>query len=161
MANHKSYYELLKDPRWQRKRLEVMQRDEFRCAECGNHVKTLNVHHIRYRRGKKPWEYDDGDLVTLCEDCHKQQTKLRERLEATLDPSMLGHLVGYATGLQFSREETDAALIESYEEAVGFVAGTALPRGSEDRLIDTLLRVGCVLTRESYKTLVRAEMQRG
>lgn len=33
----------------------------------------LNVHHKYYVRGKKPWEYDDDTLVTLCADCHKKR----------------------------------------------------------------------------------------
>lgn len=64
------YRELLKDGRWQRRRLEIMQRDDFKCRECGM-TNDLNVHHIRYVPGRKPWEYDDGDLVTLCGNCHK------------------------------------------------------------------------------------------
>jgi hypothetical protein len=64
------YHELLKDGRWQRKRLEIMQRDDFKCRECGT-TNDLNVHHIRYIAGRKPWEYDNGDLVTLCGSCHK------------------------------------------------------------------------------------------
>ena len=33
----------------------------------------LNVHHKYYVREKKPWEYDDDALVTLCADCHKKR----------------------------------------------------------------------------------------
>ena len=33
----------------------------------------LNVHHKYYVRGKKPWEYYDDALVTLCADCHKKR----------------------------------------------------------------------------------------
>lgn len=71
----KSYWQKLKDPKWQKKRLEIMQRDEFTCQACFEKDKTLNVHHRLYRKGKSPWEYDDCDLVTLCEDCHSKVTK--------------------------------------------------------------------------------------
>lgn len=71
------YRELLKDGRWQRKRLEIMQRDDFKCRECGT-TNDLNVHHIRYIDGRMPWEYDNGDLVTLCGKCHKE---LHEEIE--------------------------------------------------------------------------------
>ena len=70
------YHQLLKDGRWQRRRLEIMQRDDFKCRECGT-TNDLNVHHIRYIAGRKPWEYDDGDLVTLCGKCHN---KLHEEI---------------------------------------------------------------------------------
>lgn len=64
------YNELLKDPRWQRKRLEAMQADRFSCQICFRTEKTLNVHHKKYIPGTMPWEYDTRDLITLCEDCH-------------------------------------------------------------------------------------------
>jgi hypothetical protein len=67
-----SYSEKLKDPRWQRKRLEIMQRDEFRCVQCKDAESTLNVHHVYYRRGRDPWDYPNYLLVTLCEDCHSK-----------------------------------------------------------------------------------------
>lgn len=30
----------------------------------------LHVHHKYYIRGRKPWEYDDDALITLCNWCH-------------------------------------------------------------------------------------------
>ena len=30
----------------------------------------LNIHHKKYIKGRKPWEYEADSLVTLCEDCH-------------------------------------------------------------------------------------------
>jgi len=62
------YSELLKDPRWQRKRLEVLESDNFTCQWCGERTKTLHVHHFVYRG--LPWEIDPGDVATICEDCH-------------------------------------------------------------------------------------------
>lgn len=75
-----TYAEKLKDPRWQKKRLEIMQRDDFTCRDCGDTTKTLNVDHRFYRKGYDPWEYDDADLWTLCEDCHSLISKLRQQL---------------------------------------------------------------------------------
>lgn len=67
-----TYSEKLRDPRWQKKRLEIMSRDDFRCQACRSKEKTLNVHHRVYRKGKAPWEYEDDQLVTFCEDCHEK-----------------------------------------------------------------------------------------
>lgn len=72
------YHQLLKDGRWQRRRLEIMQRDDFKCTKCGT-TNDLNVHHLRYIDGRKPWEYEDADLVTLCGDCHKATHEEMER----------------------------------------------------------------------------------
>lgn len=66
-----NYSELLKDPRWQKKRLQIMDRDGWKCSLCENEDMTLNVHHLKY--SGKPWEADDSHLITLCEKCHKME----------------------------------------------------------------------------------------
>lgn len=64
----KTYLEKLKDPRWQKKRLEILERDEWTCRSCGNKKKTLHVHHQKYSR--YPWSINSDFLITYCEDCH-------------------------------------------------------------------------------------------
>jgi len=76
--NKLTYSEKLKDPRWQRKRLEIMQRDDFACRHCGNKEKTLNVHHLSYKAKTDVWDYEPDNLVTLCEICH-ENAHLKER----------------------------------------------------------------------------------
>jgi len=71
-----TYGDHLKDPRWQRKRLEIFQRDNFTCRHCSADDKPLNVHHIKYV-GNFPWETPDKYLITLCEDCHHIETDLK------------------------------------------------------------------------------------
>lgn len=46
---------------WKKKRFEILCRDRWKCVECGISDPTivLDVHHIRYLRGRKPWEYPD------------------------------------------------------------------------------------------------------
>lgn len=68
---YKTYYEKLKDPRWQKKRLEVMQFNEFCCEVCGNSESPLNVHHKEYFKGFEPWDYHIEQLSCLCESCHE------------------------------------------------------------------------------------------
>ena len=63
----------IKSPQWQRRRLEVMQRDDFTCQMCGEKENTLHVHHLRYVNGRNYWEYDDWELITLCEECHSAE----------------------------------------------------------------------------------------
>jgi hypothetical protein len=67
----KTYSEKLKDPRWQKIRLQIMGRDGFICTECGDDSSPLHVHHHYYEKGKAPWDYPDDALTTLCETCHK------------------------------------------------------------------------------------------
>lgn len=64
------YSELLRHPFWQRKRLEIFQRDDFTCKKCLATESNLQVHHIYYLTNHKPWEYPNEALITLCELCH-------------------------------------------------------------------------------------------
>jgi hypothetical protein len=66
----KTYSEKLKDPRWQKKRLEIFQRDDFTCTFCKSKHIELQVHHKEYEYGKEPWEYENDELETLCKECH-------------------------------------------------------------------------------------------
>lgn len=66
-----TYWQKLKDPRWQKKRLEVMQEKDFCCEVCGDAEETLNVHHKEYFKGLEPWEYGNNQLAVLCESCHE------------------------------------------------------------------------------------------
>lgn len=62
------YSDLLRDPRWQKKRLEILQRDNFTCKHCKDTETELHVHHEAYRGN--PWEIESDKLVTLCKHCH-------------------------------------------------------------------------------------------
>jgi RNA polymerase subunit RPABC4/transcription elongation factor Spt4 len=66
-----TYAEKLQDPRWQKKRTQVLNRDNFTCKLCGDTKETLDVHHHLYEKGKDPWEYSDDVLDTYCRKCHK------------------------------------------------------------------------------------------
>ena len=88
------YNELLRDPQWQRKRLEIMQRDDFQCCACGNTKETLNVHHIKYEKGKNPWEYDNNMLITLCESCHKNEKDWKDKRVEYLYNRLKNELLG-------------------------------------------------------------------
>lgn len=65
------YSEKFKDPRWQRKRLEVLKRDDFTCLACRSTKKQLHVHHCYYVSQRDPWDYSTSSLLTLCEECHE------------------------------------------------------------------------------------------
>lgn len=67
-----NYLEKLKDPRWQKVRLKVMERDHFTCMSCMHSDKTLHVHHLTYEKGKEPWDYELDNFTTLCHECHEK-----------------------------------------------------------------------------------------
>jgi hypothetical protein len=80
-----TYSELLKDPRWQRKRLETLNAANWTCRLCGTAEKTLHVHHKRYRRGAMPWEYVSSELEVLCETCHDAVTATTRELKEVIE----------------------------------------------------------------------------
>lgn len=69
MTKKISYSEKLRDSRWQKKRLEIFNRDGFKCRSCQSEDETLCVHHLKY--DGNPWDVSNDDLVTLCETCHE------------------------------------------------------------------------------------------
>jgi predicted translin family RNA/ssDNA-binding protein len=79
-----AFWQAYKDPRWQQRRLEVMQRFGFSCAVCLSSEKELHVHHKHYVTGRKPWEYEDHELLCVCKFCHEHQTELSREIRASL-----------------------------------------------------------------------------
>ena len=67
------YLEKLKHPNWQKKRLEIMQRDDFKCCACSDSESTLHIHHLYYEKNNEPWEYPNNSLITLCASCHENE----------------------------------------------------------------------------------------
>lgn len=82
MANN--YKEKLKNPRWQKKRLEIFNRDHWTCQRCFTDDIPLNIHHRKYLPNTDPWDYPNELLITLCEECHDYETLHYETALATL-----------------------------------------------------------------------------
>lgn len=79
-----TYSQQLKHPNWQKKRLEILDVDNWKCTECGNSEETLHVHHKQYIKGRMAWEYSYGELVTLCESCHEDEHYISDELKKLL-----------------------------------------------------------------------------
>lgn len=62
------YSNLLKSPKWQKKRLNVLNRDNFTCIYCGDKETELHIHHLKYNGN--PIESPLSDLQTVCKNCH-------------------------------------------------------------------------------------------
>lgn len=139
-----------RDPRWQRKRLEVMQRANFACQECDSTTTTLNVHHRRYRKGAAPWEYDDHELMCLCESCHSQHHNHQRAIEELLAgcdlfelPHLHALLVGYRGGIvseSGSPQEYVTDVLFPGNECrraywAGVLAGSLIDVSAEDALL--------------------------
>lgn len=78
-----AYLELLRDPRWQKTRLRILERDDWKCRKCGDTRNNLQVHHKKYE-SRLPWETADRFLVTLCQRCHERMTELQNETKDIL-----------------------------------------------------------------------------
>lgn len=123
----KTYSEQLKDPRWQKMRLRVFEREKFTCEFCGSTEKTLHAHHTRYKPGAAPWEYEDHEILCICEECHGKEHERIERFKGMwsavlgdLTSGEMDQLLGYAQGLREMSEGTSEMIrVISAEHLVG------------------------------------------
>lgn len=137
-----SYADKLKDPRWQKKRLEVMERDGFACRDCGEKSKTLHVHHCIYERGG-PWNTTPMYLLTLCHDCHET----REGLESDAK-KMLAKMMIYAPDLQYFVERL-AECFGPREQPISYLVADETNEANLNAYIDAKRQVN-----ELKKTLL-------
>lgn len=93
-----THSEQLLDKRWQKKRLKILERDNWKCtcSTCNsNENTTLDVHHLDYINGINLWDYPDDLLITLCRICHKkEQNRLKEEKYLLNTLRMNGFLIG-------------------------------------------------------------------
>lgn len=75
-----NYKEKLLDPRWQKKRLQIFNRDKFRCVKCNDDKSTLHIHHLRYYG--EPWDVKNEYLQTLCDKCHDKHHNIESNAPA-------------------------------------------------------------------------------
>ena len=69
------YQSLINRKEWQDRSHAIKTRDNLKCQafDCSTPHSILQVHHLDYFNHKKPWEYPDDMLITLCEQCHKKE----------------------------------------------------------------------------------------
>ena len=79
-----SYSEKLKDPRWDKKRKEILKRDKFSCQLCESVETELQVHHKYYITNTDPWDYEDECFISLCTSCHKEEHAKLDRIKSQL-----------------------------------------------------------------------------
>lgn len=84
-----TYSEKLKSPKWQKKRLEILQRDEFMCTYCEDAESELHVHHKKYIYGNEVWDYENENFITLCKPCHEEITQKKKSIKELIDNSFI------------------------------------------------------------------------
>jgi len=103
-----NYSQKLRSPKWQKKRLEILQRDQFKCCLCGDEETELHVHHLKYTG--EPWEAPNDKLQTLCADCHSltRSTDLDECIKT----------IKYTDGfsMYIARQQIDGRVLFAFRE---------------------------------------------
>ena len=73
--------EKFRDVRWQKKRIEILERDGERCqgidengVQCKKTLKDeqLEIHHRNYTT-PDPWDEPSENLISLCRECHEKE----------------------------------------------------------------------------------------
>lgn len=154
-----TYWELLKHPKWQEKRLLIMQRAGFRCEQCDTNEVTLNVHHTYYEKGKAPWEYPDESLHCLCEPCHEEADGLRLALLreiGQLTSSQAWEALGYMRALQMEVDGEVQCEADNYEVLHGMVRlFLSLSGHQTNQPVNELI---ALIRREDRKALVAGDL---
>lgn len=88
-----TYQEKLKDHRWIMKANDVKLRDNYTCQKCGCGDR-LEVHHVRYLRFTEPWNYPDNYLITLCRNCHQEETDDLKILDSKIESMLTSGFFG-------------------------------------------------------------------
>ena len=108
-----TYSEKLRDPRWQRVRIDVWRRAGCMCEACGNDKESLEVHHCYYEKGKEPWDYPHTCFLLLCESCHSEWHEEKQKLDKTLAEFYTEDIMqarGLLTGFKACNNHTDVRL---------------------------------------------------
>jgi hypothetical protein len=77
------YEEKLRHPKWQRRRLEIMELAGWQCEICGDTEEEFHIHHTGYS-GREPWDSPDEELWCLCTTCHTLSHLKEEKIVAFL-----------------------------------------------------------------------------
>lgn len=106
------YSDSLKNGNWQKRRVDILQRDNFKCTICGSN-ELLDIHHVDYIEGFKAWEYPNDMFKTLCRKCHEKEQP-RSKAERYLMNSlkMKGFMVGDLLALS-SKVDTEQEFTKS------------------------------------------------
>ena len=70
IPEERDYDNYLRSEKWKNIRNQVLERDKYKCKICGT-TEKLRVHHKNY---ENIYQEENAlcDLVTLCENCHKE-----------------------------------------------------------------------------------------
>lgn len=66
---------ITRGPRWKAVRMQALDRDEWKCVQCGTN-KRLECDHIKPVRTHPELSYSLTNLQILCGSCHTRKTRI-------------------------------------------------------------------------------------
>ena len=76
LKDHKRHSaRVTRGPRWKALRLQALERDEWRCVQCGTR-KGLECDHIEPVRNRPDLAFKLSNLQILCGRCHARKTRI-------------------------------------------------------------------------------------
>ena len=88
--------------RWARLRRRILDRDKWRCQECGAAARLHIDHVLREKAGGA--RFDEGNLQALCVRCHQNKTRRENSAPLSQDQLDWQRFLNRGT-LSFSRHE--------------------------------------------------------
>lgn len=73
--HHRHSRKVTRTARWKALRMEILERDKFRCRSCGC-AGRLEVDHIKPVRTHPELSYTPTNLQALCPSCHTRKTRI-------------------------------------------------------------------------------------
>ena len=120
----KTYSQKLLSPKWQKKRLQILNRDKFTCRLCKDDQTELHVHHLEYHKDCEPWEYENKLLITLCKHCHSEVEDLKNESDFDFNNLKLIKFNNWTTeGVVYFIQYSDHVLMRIYGKNMEFVCG--------------------------------------
>jgi hypothetical protein len=110
---NQTYSQKLRDPRWQKRRLERLEKSDWRCDRCFDSTSELQVHHNWYVSGLEPWEYRIDQLSTLCVDCHELAGEVHKKLKSVLSTTSVDRQIAMANA---ACDTPEPCVITNYED---------------------------------------------
>jgi hypothetical protein len=110
---NRTYSQKLRDPRWQKRRLERLEKSSWRCDRCLDSKSELQVHHNWYVTGLEPWEYNVDQLSTLCVNCHEVAGEVHKKLKTLLSTTSVDRQMAMAAAIY---DVPEPCVITNYED---------------------------------------------
>jgi 5-methylcytosine-specific restriction enzyme A len=73
--HHRHSKKVTRTARWKVLRMAILERDGFRCRDCGCGGR-LEVDHIQPVRSHPQLSFEPGNLQALCPACHTKKTRI-------------------------------------------------------------------------------------